>query len=97
MEMTKLTDRVDVLENDSKDKVGKTESHGGGVNIETFNFHGEQNTSERTELVQSDSRTLNLIYYVQVYLIFFNLKNTALQIITNNRQMIIPTKKLMQK
>ena len=41
MEMTKLTDRVDVLENDSKDKVGKTESHGGGVNIETFNFNGE--------------------------------------------------------
>ena len=50
--MTKLTDRVDVLENESKDEVRETGNHGGGVNIETFNFHGEQNTSERTELVR---------------------------------------------
>ena len=36
MEMTQLTDRVDVLENQSKDGIGETKSHG-DVNIE---FHG---------------------------------------------------------
>ena len=97
MEMTKLTDRVDVLENESKDEVRETGNHGGGVNIETFNFHGEQNTSERTELVQSDSRTLNVTNCVQVYLIFFNLKDTVLQITIKNNQLIILTKKLTQK
>ena len=37
MEMTKLTDRVDVLENNSKDGIEETGSHG-AVNIE---FHGK--------------------------------------------------------
>ena len=41
MEMTKLTDRVDVLENESKNEVGEIGSHGGDVNIENYNFHGE--------------------------------------------------------
>ena len=36
MEMTQLTDRVDVLENQSKDGIGETKSHS-DVNIE---FHG---------------------------------------------------------
>ena len=40
MEMTKLTDRVDVLENDSKAEVQATGGQG-AVNIENFNFHGE--------------------------------------------------------
>ena len=36
--MTQLTDRMDVLENQSKDGTGETKSHG-DVNIE---FHGQQ-------------------------------------------------------
>ena len=37
MEMTQLTDRMDVLENQSKDGTGETKGHG-DVNIE---FHGQ--------------------------------------------------------
>ena len=86
MEMTKLTDRVDVLENESKNEVQETGGHG-AVNIENFNFHGESNTSDRTQLTNC----------IQVYLTFFNLKDMALQITINNHQLIILTKKLMQK
>ena len=56
MEMTKLTDRVDVLENESKDEIEETGSHG-AVNIE---FHGEKKKLVQTEFV----RTIGMIHTV---------------------------------
>ena len=54
--MTKLSDRVDVLENESKDEIEETGSHG-AVNIE---FHGEKKKLVQTEFV----RTIGMIHTV---------------------------------
>ena len=47
--MTKLSDRVDELQNESNDESEETGSHG-AVNIE---FHGEKNNLGQTELVRT--------------------------------------------